>query len=97
MLDEVHNLECALEELSRARAAEEKAVSETQSVRTKLHSAVRKGKAIELERVSLAKRLQALTDAQYLQNPQVHPIMPQQFVHGVKAQGLATGDETSQA
>jgi len=65
------NMERAVEELGRERAAKEEAVKEKESIRTKLHSAVRKGKLIEAERASLAKQLQALLDAQK-QQLQVH-------------------------
>lgn len=47
--------------LQKSKLAKEKAESETQAIRTKLHSAVRKGKAIEAERTSLAGKLKALT------------------------------------
>lgn len=56
-----YTLEAALDKLEDLQMANEKAVAETQSVRAKLHSAVRKGKAIEAERASLASKLQNLT------------------------------------
>ena len=49
-----------LKQLEDWKAAKEKAEAETQTVRTKLHSAVRKGKAIEAERASLALKLDRL-------------------------------------
>lgn len=55
------SLDSAREKLEEWRLAKEKAESETQSIRTKLHSAVRKGKAIESERLVLAQKLQDLT------------------------------------
>ena len=47
-------------ELARLKAAVEAAEAETASVRTKLHSAIRKGRAIESEKNSKAARLDAL-------------------------------------
>ena len=55
------DLSTALERLAECRAAKEKAEAETLTVRTKLHGAVRKGKAIDVERLSLAKKLEQLS------------------------------------
>ena len=55
------SIEEARKKLEELLLAKEKAESETQSVRTKLHSAVRKGKGIETERSALAQKLKILT------------------------------------
>lgn len=47
-------------ELARLRAAVETAEAETASVRTKLHSAIRKGRAIEAEKNTKSEQLEAL-------------------------------------
>ena len=63
-------------ELRKERVAKEEALKEKESIRSKLHSAVRKGKAIEAERSSLAEKLQSLVDAEQQRAPQVHYFWP---------------------
>lgn len=60
MADPKLDLNAALIQLAEYKAGKEKAEAETQTVRTKLHSAVRKGKAIEAERASLARKIEQL-------------------------------------
>ena len=74
---EPQDLDTALEELNKTKQAWEKAEAETQAVRTKLHSAVRKGKAIEAERTSLSQQLQELK--QQLEKHQVSDLSSYSF------------------
>ena len=74
---EPQDLDTALEELNRTKQAWEKSEAETQAVRTKLHSAVRKGKAIEAERTSLSQQLQELK--QQLEKHQVRGLTSDSF------------------
>ena len=60
MADQSLTLNAALTQLAEVRAAKEKAEAETQTVRTKLHGAIRKGKAFEAEKAFLSKKLEKL-------------------------------------
>ena len=71
MVEEEQNMEAVMIELEKERVAKEEALKEKESIRSKLHSAVRKGKAIEAERSSLAEKLQSLMDAEQQRPPQV--------------------------
>ena len=60
MANQTLDLSSALTLLADLKAAKEKAEAETQTVRTKLHGAIRRGRAFEAEKASLAKKLEEL-------------------------------------
>lgn len=59
-MGEPEDLASAKAVIDELRREKEKCEAEVASVRSKLHGAVRKGKAIEVERTNLAKQLEAL-------------------------------------